>query len=649
MQVVAQTTDQETDQLARWAVSGRMVAVLALLLASLALRALALDAVPLSAGEVQPALAAYRDAVPGAAGESATASAPLLYWMQRIDFMTLGGAEFSARIGTALAGVALGLSPLLFAGLLGWARAFMFALLLTFSPVLLIASRLGGPAVWSALLAAILLWAVWRWWQSGNQAYGVGATVALGGLLLLSEPGGPLLALVLLGAGAAALSLSSLEAPTDDDLPADVYAQAAGERLKSWPWRQGVPVAGLVVLVVSTGFMLFPGGLAQVGALLEGFVNGFTRSQPGSPLFHPLQTALFYETWLWPLAIISLLVLRRREAMTFADRFLAAWLLLGMVAALIFQGGRADHALWLTIPLAGLVAFLAADAMTRHVAPTLWLDGLLEDDEINASSARWGKWVLAIITVALLTMAALHMQFISRGFLNVADGSLGGFIDALGTPAFANVVNSMTWLVISLLFLVVGYFMAASIWGNVMPARAGVIGILVFALATSLGSGWRAAQRVHDPREPWHVQGVSTDAQMLRQTVLELASRSTLNLPDLSITVVGEAESVVGWLLRDFHNTRYVDSVQAARGDQLVLIPASMAQIGVEGEVDLGAAYVGQSVALARGWTGADLRGLDLLAWWSTRQTRVQPYPAQQMVLWVRQDIYDGQPFQALP
>ena len=139
MQVVAQETrDHQTTRPARWVVSVPMVAVLALLLASLALRVLGLGAVPLSAGEVQPALAAYRDAVPGAAGESATASAPLLYWMQRIDFMTMGGSEFSARIGTALAGVALGLSPLLFAGLLGWTRAFLFAGLLTLSPVLLI-------------------------------------------------------------------------------------------------------------------------------------------------------------------------------------------------------------------------------------------------------------------------------------------------------------------------------------------------------------------------------------------------------------------------------------------------------------------------------------------------------------------------------
>ena len=627
-----------------------MVAVLALLLASLALRVLGLGAVPLSAGEVQPALAAYRDAVPGAAGESATASAPLLYWMQRIDFMTMGGGEFSARIGTALAGVALGLSPLLFAGLLGWTRAFLFAGLLTLSPVLLIASRLSGPAVWSALLAVIMLWAVWRWWQSDKAAYAVGATVALGALLLLSEPGGPVLALVLLGAGAAALSLSSLDAPDDEDIPADDYLLTVRDRLRSWPWRQGVPLAGLVVLVIGTAFMLYPGGLALVGALLEGFVTGFTRSEAGAPLFHPLQTALFYETWLWLLAAVALLVLRRREAFTFADRFLMAWLVLGIVAALIFQGGRADHALWLTIPLAGLVAYLAADAMARHGGPTLWLDGLLEDEERNANSARWGRWVLALITGALLTMAALHLQFISRGFLTIPDGSLRGFIDALGSPGFANVVNSMTWLVISLLFLAVGYFMAASIWGNVMPARAGLIGLLVFALATSLGSGWRAAQRVHDPREPWHVQGVSADALMLRQTVLELASRTTLNFPDLSISVVAdEPDSIIGWLLREFHRTRYVDSAQAARGDQLVVIPANMAPIGFDDELDLGAAYVGQSRVVLQGWSARDLRGFDMLAWWSSRQTRVQPYAMHQVMLFVRQDIYDGQPFQALP
>lgn len=649
MQVVAHTTDQDTHTRARWIVSGQVAAVFALLLASAALRLLGLGAVPLSAGEIQPALAAYRDAWAGAAGESATANAPLLYWMQRIDFMTMGGGELSARIGTALAGIALGLSPLLFRDLLGWPRAFLFALLLTLSPVLLIASRLGGPAIWSALLAVVMLWAGWRWWQTHKQAYGVGATVALAALLLLSEPGGPLLALILLGAGAAALSLMALKAPDDEDLSGDDYALAVRERLQGWPWRFGGLVAGLVVVVVSTGFMLHPGGLAMVGALLEGLATGFVRGEPGAPLFHPLQTALFYETWLWPLALMALLVLRRRESFTVADRFLTAWLVLGLAAALIFQGGRADHALWLTIPLAGLVAFLAADALTRHSAPTLWLDGLLDDDELNANSARWGKWLLALLTFVLLTMAALHLHAVSRGFVTVSDGSLSAFFGALGTPAFANVVNGLTWLVISILFLVVGYFMAASIWGNVMPARAGVIGLLVFALVTSLGSGWRAAQNVHDPREPWHVQGVSDDALMLRQTVLELASRATQNFPDLSISVMGESESVVGWLLREFNNTTYVDSIPAARGDQLVLIPASALETAIVDELDLGASYVGQPISVARDWSAADLRGFDFLAWWSMRHTRTQPRPAEPLVLWVRQDIYDAQPFQGQP
>lgn len=624
-----------------------MVVYALLIAASLLLRVAELDSIPLSQAEARQALSVYRDANPGAAGSAIDSSSPVLTLMQSVTFGLQGADELTARILTALAGVLLGVSPSLFRKMIGPLRAVAFSLFLSFSPTLLLASRAGSGTVWALLFAMLGLWAAWRWWDlhmdgaagSDKNAYGVAATAAFMALALLTEPGGPLLLVILAVAASAAVMLSALDAPDEEDLPGQDFLALILGRLRNWPWLQGVMVGVALVFLVSTAMLLRPSGMSNAGTLLSEFLRGLTQAEPGAPLFFPLIVSLFYEPWLWVLALGAVVILQRRHSLDFVERFLAVWVICAGAAMILYPGGVAAHALWLTIPLAGLSSLLVADALSRERAPVMWLESLLDTGD-DYANARRAKWICGIIMIALLVMLSLHLQIFARGFLSVPDGSLSNLSGRLGVPAFAAVTRSMIWLLLSVLFIVVGYLMGASIWNNSAPARGAILATAVFALVTGAAAGWNASVvRADDPVEPWHITTPTSSAVMLRTTLLELARRETMAFPDLPLVVMAPDDGLAAWLVRDFHDTTFIKSVEEARGAEIVLLPE------LDEAPDLGGAYVGQLFIVLRSWDIGSLQGFDWLPWWAVRSARVKPAPFQQMMLWVRQDIYESEPF----
>lgn len=645
MQAAAhEPTNNTNDAISPVGVRLEAMLIVGLILLSLVLYLAYLGGPALTDRETTQALSAWRSATANVPGEAITSDSPLLYWSQRLSFATLGGNELTARLGTALAGILLGLAPLLFRQLLGRTRAFIFALILTLSPTLLAASRLGSGAVWSLLLAILILWGLWRYWESAgetpSQGYALLAMAGVGGLVFLAEPGGPLLGLILLGAGAIALSLNVLDAPQNDDVPGDDYLAGVRERLANWPWRIGTATLALVVFAISTGFMFKADGISMIGALLAGFAGGFASSD-SSPLFFPLTISVFYETFHWVLVIPAIIMLTRRERVNFIERFLMAWLILGIAATLIYSGATAGHALWLSVPLAGLVAGLAANLLEGKSDTVLWLDDLLSNDEREHHTGQTGKWIIALLAFALFMMTALHFQIIVRAFLQVPGGSFGELISRFGQPGFASVTNSAIWLFMSSLFLLIGFFLAASIWGNTTTARGGGIALLAFTLLTGLGSGWNSVTtNTTNAAEHWHINATAGQAEFLRETLLELSFRETGGFPQLPVVVVGSDDDYVAWTLRDFTNARFVDDLILARTAEVIIMPET------EETPDLGGSYVGQRFIINRTWNASTMQGFDLLPWWSARGVRFEPELADTVMLWVRQDIFDGQPFQ---
>lgn len=608
---VADESRYEAAQPRRAAVTLELVIYIGLLLAALVFRVAELDTVPLTDAEARRAVAAWRFAWPDAPGADITPDSPLLFLLHSVIFSTLGGSEFTARFLTALAGAALVLSPALFRNLLGRVRALVFSALLAFSPVLLVASRSDSPVIWSLLAAAVGLWALRRYWETGQKGAAVLATICLGALLLLTDPTGPVLALMLLGG----LVFAAWTARSDDE---GQDMAAAWERLRGWPWSGGLAAAALVVVVVSTLFLAYPEGLNAVSALLSGAARGLTIPQPGTYAAFPVVITLFYEPALVLFGVVGAWWLARSGWFSFVERFFLGWLIFAAAASLVYAGAGAEQALWLVLPLAGLTARVAVELL-RGPKRLLWY------------TPGWAKWALAIIMVGLLFVLAVHTQALGRALLKSPDGTVQlGQVDA----------RSAVWVLVGMLFVFAGYFMAASLWGAGTAGRGWALGLLAFSLVTSLGSGWNAAVfRSEDPAELWHPTATSRETALLRQTLAELAQRETGGFPQIPITVLAPEDGLVAWLVRDYPNARFVRDVSAARGQGIVLLPEYAEP------PNLGGSYVGQRFIITTGWNPAALRPVDFPTWWLQRQTRTAGAPVERMILWLRQDIYNGVPF----
>jgi 4-amino-4-deoxy-L-arabinose transferase-like glycosyltransferase len=612
MEMTTQSQQAAESETVSLALPFEWIAYAILIALSLWLRVAELDVVPLTGHEATQALAAWRALHPALPGSAIVAESPLLFLLHGIGFTALGGTEFAARIFTALAGAGLALSPLLFRDVLGRGRAFLISLVLTFSPVLLIASRFDSSVIWTLLCALAALWALRRWWQTDAPGYMLVVSAASTALLLLTDPASWLFALALVGAGVGALLWNRVDNPDDDPLP------EIRRRLRSWRWIQSLLVGVLTVLVVATASMLHLPGLSSVSQLVQVGISGLLTPVPGAPPFFALLTALFYEPVLWVFGIAGFVLLARQGELRLHDRFLALWVLLAGGAAMVYRGTGPDHALWLTLPLTALAAAVLFDAFQPDEHPFL---------DIPA----WSKPVVAVAVCALLSIFSINFQGIARSFLRTPDGAL--------TSLQPDPINAV-WTLIALLFIITSLGIAASLWGRTAALRGAALGLMAFGLVTSLGSGWSTAvTRASNPVEFWHVEATGREYHLLRDTLIDLARRESGGFPHLTIYAQADDSGVIGWLLRDFVNARYITEPGEGRTQEVVLLP-----VQAEPPV-LGGSYVGQDFVMVRTWPEATLLGFDVLPWWTQGRTRVPPQAAQTMVLWLRQDIYDGVEF----
>lgn len=592
---------------------------LALIGVALALRLGGLGDAPMSITEIPQALAAWRAVTPQAPGDALLSSSPLLLLLQAASFTSLGGTEFAARLVIAALGSVLVAAPLLFRRQLGVTVTFLFSLLLAFSPVMLVSARFSSPAVLSAALAIVLLWAAERCLRTRSGAHGVAAVVALAALVLLSEPGGPVLAVVL---GAATLITRAWQRTADrrgfafeDEAPRESAPPAPPA---PFPWTLAVSIAALVVFLVATVLMLYPSGLSNIGELLGGTLRGFLQREPLRPAAFPLTTALFYEPFIIGLGLAGAIVQWRRGGLTPSDRFLCAWALAGAVAAALFGGGEPAHALWLVLPVTGLAARLAAEVLRPDSGPRGW------------DIPYFMRFLAAAVALAVLFIFTFALQAVSRDLTLASGGQLS---TAPVDP------GSMILLLVGALLMVISAFLGASLldWRTVL--RAAALALLVFGAFTSLGSGWRAAvTAVESPYEFWHPIATDRDSELVSASLDDLDDRQSRGFTLMPLAVMSRQDALSAWLTRAYPNARFVTDPFEARGDAVVVIESNIVP-------DLGGPYVGQDFTVLRAWPHSALPLTDVLAWWTQGRVSLTALTAEQITtayLWVRQDVWQG-------
>jgi hypothetical protein len=591
-----------------------LAAYAALTILALVLRLADLDLVPITSGEAGRALAAWRHVSASAPGVELLTDSPLLFAAQSFSFTLIGGNEFAARVLTALAGAALVLSPVLFRRLIGAPHALVMTALLCCSPVVLTASRFSSPVVWSLVAAVLTLWALWHYWETRSLRDAVLAMIFASVLKVLSEPGGPLLALMISAALVIAVLWTRRDGWEPDEADQSLFA---GWFLK-WPWSTSLLVSVLVIVTVATGLLLNPSGLTTVGELLAGTIAGFGTPAEPSVFAYPLAISVFYDTPLWVLAIVGVVLALRRDQMTLIERFWLVWVVLAVVVSLLFRGAEAAHGLWFVIPLAGLSASAVTEMIADERRYSLW------------HIPSWAKWLVAVGMIAALAAFTMTFQSVARSL--VAAPEIGFDIGTLNPAA-------MIILLVTVMFVIVGYFMTASLWNNGVALRGIGLGVVIFGAVTALGSGWNAAVTdAGNPVELWHLDATSSDAHLLRATLRDISLREARGFSDVEISVLAPQDGVLAWLVRDYPAVRFITSPDQARGQGVVLLPNA----DIDAASTLGGSYVGQDFTISRTWSPSTVAATDLPAWWTQRRTRIAATSVSSVVLWLRQDIYQG-------
>jgi hypothetical protein len=597
-------------------------ALLALLVAGMFL--LRLGIIPLTADEVPRALAAWQAIQPNSDPISLPDSA-LIQLGHLMVLATLGSSEAVLRLPTALAGMALVFSPVLFRSMFGRARVFVMCVLLAASPVVLAGSRLDSPVIWEMLLTVISLWTVWRYLVTRQAAFAYSATVLLITVGLMAGPTGHVAVITILLAFALAERL----------LPPDADVGSVGQHLHAWPWRVGIGFGALAVVVVSTLFMTYPAGLNAVGSGFGEGVRGWVGTVPNAPLFFAASASLLYEPILWIFGIVGVVIIARHDKPAYPDLFLLAWAAIAALMALLYAGSTAANALWLTVPLVGLVSGVAVHLLVDEDG-WLWFS---ESDRVTnlfgLSVPGWSRWVVAGATAGILMLALMHVGELARTIQIMPVNN--GWNSAITQLAPSGVI-----LLILLLLLVFMGFTVASAWGSVATLRGGAVGLLAVGVVAMLGTGWQITyNRAHDPRELWHTVAYGEDVVLLRETLIELAERETGGFKSLDVFVVTDGAAIaedgmLAWITRDFPNTRFVRHEADARAQEVVLTRL------MPEAPSLGGNYLGQSFTLRRTWSTDTLTAREFPAWWFQRATRTPPEVAQTVVLWLRQDLYEG-------
>jgi hypothetical protein len=590
---------------------------------------LGLGEIPLTVDEVPRALASWQ-AIQGMEEPTALADSALVQLAHMAAMSTLGGDEAVVRLPTALAGWMLIFSPLLFRRLLGPARAFALVVVLSFSPVVLSASRLDSPVIWEALLAVLSLWAIWRYTENRTVAMRVATTTFLLMMALLAGPTGHVLALVLV----ASFFVAERFQPVleDDEEPRPSVAAT----LRGWPWLPGLGLGILVTVVVSTLFMLYPAGFNAVGQSLGAGLLGWVQPTAEAPPLFVMLSSLVYEPILWFFGITGMVTLvGRQDRPDPVDQYLTAWLGLAAVASLFYVGGAAANALWLTLPLSALTAGVVVNLLTDEDGMLWYNDENGPTDLFGMTVPGWARWAVAATTAGLVLLALMHVGVLARAV------QVTPLVDNWSGAAQQLAPSGLILLMLILLLVFTG-FTAASIWGARATLRGGALGLLAVGLVAMLGTGWQVTHnRADDPRELWHTGAHTQDIFVLRETLVELSEREVSGFKALPVVVVADGETItdngiVAWTLRDFPNTRFVRHAGDARAQPVVIMPRSIA------EPELGGNYLGQTFALRMDWNLGLVTAREFGAWWFQRDTIVPLEIGASVVLWLREDVHAG-------
>ncbi|MBI5052192.1 MAG: hypothetical protein HZB52_02870 [Chloroflexi bacterium] len=278
-----------------------------------------------------------------------------------------------------------------------------------------------------------------------------------------------------------------------------------------------------------------------------------------------------------------------------------------MTFGVLYPARESSDALWVVL----ILALIAGKALGEL------FDGEWYEDEWQTVASQ------AAVLFVMFIFAYFNISGYARATVYVANGQSLPYLTlllAIGVIILA--------AIITVLF--------ASGWSGQSSARGAMIAVGAVLLIGSFSSMWGVSQsRVNDPRELWTTLPTANNLKLMMKSVEDISDRTTGFKRDLEIVVLNDPawndrDTVLGWELREFPKTKFVDSLSPQINSAVVIADAAIS------DPTLGSTYVGQPFAMwgRKGQTPFALE--ESIDWWLFRSGQVE---YARRVLWVRQDV----------
>jgi len=543
---------------------------LAALILAVSFRLVKLDAAALNNQEAVSALQALRLSH----GEFVSSgSEPLIMVWNAILFFFTGSSSFWTRFFPAMFGSALVLIAPMLRNQIGKVPALVLAYLIAVDPSLIAGSRQvsGWPLALFGLLAGLAFLYHDKIWQAAL-SFAIGL---LGGTSLWLA--------ILVG-----LICFTWEKVSGNEIKIQI---PVGQARQFAAWFFGG------VLLLGSGFFLIPNGLTAIGTSFVNFISAWGNPAQISPsqiivaIFSSATVWIFFGVWeIWD-------GIKTHNPFTIlCARFIAA----GLLILLVYPGREVIHVSLVTIPL----MVLAAKRMSRFL---FWRD----DNP------------LVLVGISLIDLALI--LFLLYNLMRIFSGQPG-----LGENPYL-----LRWLSISagMALLILVSLLIAWGWSETLSPRAVVVGILLGLSLFQGFSTWGATGLGRRPEgEIWWRGAWIRDADLLQQTIGDIALWNTGERDGLQIVVAGVQSPALTWQLRNL-KPQY-ETVLAAAQQPDIVITYEQDSLG------LSAAYTGQDFIWESKPAWSLMMPFEWIEWMVSRNA---PYQNDTLVLWVRSDLVPGE------
>jgi hypothetical protein len=366
---------------------------------------------------------------------------------------------------------------------------------------------------------------------------------------------------------------------------------------------RGLAVLLATLLVVGTGLMRYPQGLAAAFAGLTTYLAGWATPPAISPL--TLAAALLVFQPLGVIfAILSLVrwLVRRfqHEAVeAYPLMFPVLWLMTSLLLALLYPARQVSDLVWVLVPLWAL----AADGLAEY----------LPDEKPHIVS-----WLQAGL---VLVLAALFWNTLIATSQIVPESQLPWEVLQLGILTGILLLGALTTALVAL-----GWSWQIS--------RDGLVwGVVISFVVYSTSVLWGAAQlRPGQPEELWGPQPGAGQAGLSLETLTDLSNWESGLARKIDMLSTIDTPSL-RWMLRDFAGARFAAEVPSGEMPAVILTRADAETPA------LTASYRGQDFVwwVRPAWEGPLPK--DFLGWLTFRKAEVGN---DYIILWARSDLFPG-------